>query len=129
MTMDYKGATYEGDLPVEGRDSDVWWCNGGGSTHIGTMTLNSKTALIYCVGEMRVWVGDTMVRYADQLEDLGITNDAEWVALQDRDDVQFVNNCWLEVMLDYDNLSIEIAGSLTEAMSIAYALLTDESED
>jgi len=102
------------------KKADVWFCEGNGYSLIGTYNYADHYIIIACCGEMR-WNfpnGDRWTNSNDIPDE--ITTDKELMELMnDPDRVDVVNNCWLELFSEEDELMI-IAGDIDEAIQLAH---------
>jgi len=64
---------------------------------VAEVRFGDSVAGILVTGEMRIRVGDTIVRSAAHLEEMGVTDDASLNKLLENTDVEVINNPWWEV--------------------------------
>jgi hypothetical protein len=87
---------------------------------IATVVHNGREASVYCVGEVRVRVGDFIYKNVDDIIDFGIHNDAQLTEAEERGDIEFFNNNWFEILdPSEDDVTGIICHTLSEAIAAA----------
>lgn len=99
-----------------------------------TVMVDDFEFSVYCTGIMDIRTGNHRIRSAYDFEAMGITDDKQLGDLMCSDDVEIMNNPWLEVWA-LDDVGVidenpEIAHCITDAVECAinYAKLLTESE-
>lgn len=120
------GAVVDGPETDIYRDDAAFWREGGPVDHTATVALGGRSVAIYCTGMMRVSKVGTDERYQnrDALVSAGYRTDRELFAAEERGEIEFENNPWFEVEVEYEYLDL-IAGSYTEAILMAEDVLID----
>ena len=77
------------------RQDSLWYQND--MNPIATVVYEGREASVYCMGEVRVRVGDQIYRNIDDVIDFGIHDDDALFQAEERGDIEFFNNNWFEV--------------------------------
>ena len=101
------------------QDSEIVWSNDP-----------NQRFYVVRAGEMRIHAmkngHEVVIRYTDDLEDLGITNDkelGEWSAKEEM--FEWVNNSWFDLYAEKRGWSDCVNHTLTDAIASATELLAD----
>ena len=87
----------EGILTLDrGRSDSVWFQNE--MNPIATIIVGDREASVFCLGEVRVRVGDFVYRNVNEIIDFGINDDEALEIALERGDIEFLNNNWFEVL-------------------------------
>jgi len=95
---------------------------------VAEVRFGDSVAGILVTGEMRIRVGDTIVRSAAHLEEMGVTDDASLNKLLENTDVEVINNPWWEVHdhgVEHD-LDCIVCDTALEAISEAIKLVINK---
>ena len=125
-TTEYRGGIFGGEVHPN-RQADVWWCDGYGDNQVGIYELNGRKAVILCLGEMLIRMTDgSLIRRAEDLPS-DVVDDESYYQFLLREDIEVVNNCWLEVYeIGVVQGRDEVCGELTEALDAAFSILSAE---
>jgi hypothetical protein len=92
---------------------------------VATVVHNDKEASIYVTGDVRILIGDSQYRNVLDIVSLGVTNDIELEAAEERGEVEFFNNNWFEVIdPETGDVTGVIAHSISEAIDKAIEYVT-----
>jgi hypothetical protein len=108
----------------------AFYCEGTGSAHVASVTLNGRQVDIYCDGVMRVMsLNEPYERYNynGALVDAGFRNDEELFDAEKRREIEFLNNPWFD-LYDYEGEHLDrIAHTYSDALQEAMELLLLEA--
>ncbi len=93
---------------------------------VARLSYKGREFGIYCVGEMRIHYKDQVIRYCNDLVEVGFTNDKELAQLEDKGG-EWINNSWFEVY-DYNSneYTMEIYHEVKEAIESVANWITEE---
>jgi hypothetical protein len=98
----------------------VWFQND--MNPVATVVHNTKEASIFVLGDVRVLIGDSQYRNVLDIIGLGVTNDIELEAAEQRGDIEFYNNNWFEII---DPASDDVTGLIAHTIAEAVEKATE----
>lgn len=108
----------EGVLDFTDQQDAIWFQNS--INPIATVVYNGREASVYCVGDVRVIIGDDEFRNLNDILDFGVSSDAQLFEAEERGDIEFLNNNWFELLdVQTDQFVDIICHSLHEAIDAA----------
>jgi hypothetical protein len=111
------------ELLQTNQQDSIWFQND--MNPIATLIYGDSEASVFCVGDVRVVIGESEYRNVNDIIPLGITNDDELFEAESRGDVTFLNNNWFEI---FDHKTDETTGfichSIEDALYSAEAYVT-----
>jgi hypothetical protein len=120
MVAVYPEGIKERDLD---RQDSLWYQND--MNPIATVVHEGREASVYCLGDVRVRVGDFVYRNVNEVIDFGIHDDDALAEAEERGDIEFLNNNWFEIIdAKSDDVTGLISHSLEDAIYSAEAYVT-----
>jgi hypothetical protein len=102
------------------KEDAVWFQND--MNPVATVVDNGKEASIFVTGDVRILIDDSQYRNVLDIISLGITNDIELEAAEERGDIEFYNNNWFEII---DPATDDVTGLIAHTISEAVEKATN----